>query len=49
LKSYNVSQKSAQNAERTHQREYTFTPDDGEIVLQFDDSDRLVSWKGSSK
>jgi hypothetical protein len=49
LKNYNVSQKSAQTAGTTRQREYSFKPDDGEIMLRFDESDRLVSWKGGSK
>jgi hypothetical protein len=46
LHNYNVSRKSSKVVGENHENEYAFTPDAGAVVLTFDKSDRLQSWKG---
>ncbi|MGO8765143.1 MAG: hypothetical protein ACLQSR_08435 [Limisphaerales bacterium] len=45
LRNYNFTRKLGMTSGMTRQTQYDFTPDAGEATLQFDESDRLVSWK----
>lgn len=45
LKNYNCTRKSAATSGVPRQFQYVFAPDASEVTLQFDEFDRLVSWK----
>jgi hypothetical protein len=46
---YNISQKSEKTAGESIRKEYTFAPGDFVVVLTFDKSNHLQSWKCSQK